>query len=198
MEIKEVALQKPETPAPADNSKSIQWVKSTCPYCGIGCGLEIGVESGKVVKVHGMKGHPINNGKICHLAETLPHVFDAPGRLTRHMIRYDGRLVPVTLREAITHTATELRRIIESHGPNAVAFYGGAANLCEEYYLINKLIKGCIGTNNVESSTRLCMVSSAAGFVSTFGADIPPRAMPTLKRQTCSLLPVTIWPFPCR
>ena len=107
---------------------SIQWKKSTCPYCGIGCALEVGVENGKVVKVHGMKGHPINNGKICHLAETLPHVFDAPGRLTRHMIRYDGGLAPVTLKEAITHVATELRRIIESHGPNAVAFHGGAAN----------------------------------------------------------------------
>jgi len=170
----EAAHQKPETPASTGNREPIQWAKSTCPYCGIGCGLEVGVENGKVVKVHGMKGHPINNGKICHLAETLPHVFDAPGRLTRHMIRYDGGLAPVTLKEAITHVATELRRIIESHGPNAVAFYGGAANLCEEYYLINKLIKGCIGTNNVECSTRLCMVSSAAGIVSTFGADIPP------------------------
>src|SRR3972149_7190972 len=113
--IKEVALPKPETPTSTGTREPIQWAKSTCPHCGIGCGIEVGVENGKVVKVHGMKGHPINNGKICHLAETLPHVFDPPGRLTQHMIRYDGGLVPVALREAITHIATELRRSETTH-----------------------------------------------------------------------------------
>ncbi|MEE9584136.1 MAG: molybdopterin oxidoreductase family protein [Candidatus Brocadiales bacterium] len=159
---------------PMKGSPTSQWTKSTCPYCGIGCGLMVGIENGKVVEVRGMKGHPVNNGEICHLAETLPQVFTASGRLTRQMIRRDGELIPVALNEAIMHVATQLGRIIEKHGSNAVAFYGGASILCEESYLINKLLKGCIGTNNIECSIRLGMVSSAAGFVSTFGMDAPP------------------------
>ncbi len=156
------------------NIMTIQWHKSTCPYCGLGCGLMVGVEEGKLVKVRGMKGHPVNDGDICALAANLPPVFAAEDRLTRPMIRRNGELVPVGWDEAITHVATGLRRIIEEHGPGAVAFYGGAANLTEEYYLMNKLMKAAIGTNNVECSTRLCMASSAAGFISTLGADAPP------------------------
>jgi len=152
----------------------IKWTKSTCPYCGIGCGLMVGVEKGRIVGIHGMKGHPANDGKICHLAKGLPHVFSPSGRLTRNMIRRNGGLVPVSLDEAVKHTATGFQKIIEKHGPNAVAFYGGASNLSEEYYLVNKLMKGFIGTNNIECSTRLCMVSSAMGFVSTIGIDAPP------------------------
>ncbi len=153
---------------------AIEWHKSTCPYCGFGCGLMVGVEQGRVVEVRGMKDHPTNSGAICSLAANLPPVFTAEGRLTRPMIRRDGELAPVRWDEAIVHVARGFQRIIEEHGPSAVAFYGGAANLTEEYYLINKLMKGAIGTNNVECSTRLCMASTAAGFLSTFGADAPP------------------------
>ncbi|XCN71786.1 MAG: nitrate reductase [Candidatus Electrothrix aestuarii] len=153
---------------------AIQWHKSTCPYCGVGCGLQVGVEQGRIVKVQGMEEHPINKGRICALAAHLPPVFNAPGRLTQPLLRRNGQLVPVSWDEAVSSVAGDLNRIIEEHGPNAVAFYGGAANLTEEYYLMNKLMKGCIGTNNIECSTRLCMASSAAGFLSTLGADAPP------------------------
>lgn len=167
-------IEELKAPESTIKGESIEWTKSTCPYCGIGCGLMVGVSNGRVVDIHGMKGHPVNDGKICHLAKTLPQVFTASGRLTQHMIRRNGELVPVTLSEAVTHVATEFKRIIEKHGPDSVAFYGGASNLSEEYYLINKLMKGFIGTNNIECSTRLCMASSAIGFVSTIGIDAPP------------------------
>ncbi|CAK8714961.1 4Fe-4S Mo/W bis-MGD-type domain-containing protein [Candidatus Electrothrix laxa] len=153
---------------------TIQWHKSTCPYCGVGCGLMVGVEQGRLVRVKGMKEHPTNKGRICTLAANLPPVFNAPDRLTQPLLRRDGKLVPVRWDEAVQHVADNFKRIIEQHGPDAVAFYGGAANLTEEYYLMNKLMKGCIGTNNIECSTRLCMASSAAGFLSTLGADAPP------------------------
>ncbi len=152
----------------------MQWHKSTCPYCGMGCGLMVGVEQGEILKVRGMKDHPVNNGKTCALASQLPPVFKAPGRLTQPLIRRHGEFEPVTWDHAITHVAGEMQRIIKQHGPNAVAFYGGAANLTEEYYLMNKLMKAAIGTNNVECSTRLCMSSTAAGFISTLGVDAPP------------------------
>ncbi len=153
---------------------TIQWHKSTCPYCGVGCGLMVGVDQGRIVQVKGMEEHPINKGRICALAANLPPVFNAPDRLTRPLLRRDGKLVPVNWGDAVGHVADNLKRIIDQHGPDAVAFYGGAANLTEEYYLMNKLMKGCIGTNNIECSTRLCMASSAAGFLSTLGADAPP------------------------
>ena len=113
----------------------MQWHKSICPYCGFGCGLMIGIEQSKVVEIKGMEKHPVNDGHICALAANFPPVFTAEGRLTQPMIRRNGELMPVLWDEAINHVATEFKRIIKQHGPGAVAFYGGAANLTEEYYL---------------------------------------------------------------
>lgn len=152
----------------------IQWNKSTCPYCGIGCSLIVGVKNGKVVNVHGMKGHPVNAGDICSLPVYFPPLFNADGRLTQPLMRRNNEHVPVGWDEAIAHVAGEFNRIIKKYGPDAVAFYGGAANLCEEYYLMNKLMKASIGTNNVECTARLCMSSTSIGFISTLGADAPP------------------------
>ncbi|MCP4347840.1 MAG: molybdopterin-dependent oxidoreductase [Desulfobacterales bacterium] len=153
---------------------TIEWTKSTCPFCGLGCGLMVGVEQGKVVRVQGMKDHPVNNGDICALPANYPPMLTDKDRLKQPMIRREGKLVPVTWEEAITHVAGGFSQVIEKYGPGAVAFYGGAINLTEEYYLMNKLMKAAIGTNNVECSTRLCMASTAVGFVSTLGADAPP------------------------
>lgn len=136
--------------------------------------MKVGVENGKIIEVKGMEGYPVNNGEICTLAANLPPIYTAKGRLERPMIRRNGELIPAGWEEAISYTATSLRGIIDKHGPNSVAFYGGAINLNEEYYLINKLMKAAIGTNNVECSTRLCMSSTALGLISTLGIDAPP------------------------
>lgn len=152
----------------------IQWHKTTCPYCGFGCGLMAGVENGKIIEIKGMPGHPANDGMICTLPANSVPVFCAEDRLTKPMIRRDGKLSPVSWEEAITHVASRFQEIIETHGPGAIAIHSGATCMTEEYYLMNKLIKGCIGSNNIESSTRLCMASSAMGFMSTIGADAPP------------------------
>lgn len=157
-----------------DHALANPWKKSTCPYCGVGCGLMVQTKKGKVVDVLGMRGHPANNGDICALPVNYPPLFTAEGRLTEPMIRRNGTLVPVRWDEAILHVANGFSRIIQEHGPNAVAFFGGAACFTEEYYLINKLMKAAIGTNNVECTARLCMSSTAMGFVSTLGADAPP------------------------
>ena len=134
----------------------------------------VGTERGKVVKVQGMKGHPVNNGDICALPANYPPLFTAEGRLTQPMIRRNGELVPVDWDDAIMHVANGFNRIIKEHGPGAIAFFGGAACFTEEYYLVNKLMKGIIGSNHVESTARLCMASTAMGFISTLGADAPP------------------------
>ncbi len=156
------------------SNMTLQWRKSACPYCGLGCGLEVGVKAGRIVEIRGQKEHPGNNGDICGLPANYAPIFTAGSRLTRPMLRRNGELVPVSWEEAIHHVADGFKRIIEEHGPDAIAFYGGAINLTEEYYLMNKLMKAAIGTNNMECSTRLCMASTAAGFISTLGADAPP------------------------
>jgi anaerobic selenocysteine-containing dehydrogenase len=167
---------------------TIQWNKSTCSYCGLGCGLMIGVEQSKVAEIRGLKDHPTNNGAICSLPLNSPPIFTHNDRLKRPMIRRDGKLAPVTWDEAITHVGSGLNQIIKDYGPGAVAFYGGAINLTEEYYLMNKLMKAAIGTNNMECSTRLCMASSAIGFVSTLGADAPPTCYADIEEADLFLI----------
>ncbi len=153
---------------------TIEWHKSTCPYCGLGCGLMVGVEQGKVIKIRGMKGHPSNDGDTCLLPLNYPPIFTDKDRLKQPMIRRNSQFFPVSWDKAIKYVADGFLKIIEKYGPDSVAFYGGAINLTEEYYLMNKLMKGAIGTNNLECSTRLCMASTAGGFISTLGADTPP------------------------
>ena len=153
---------------------TIEWHKSTCPYCGLGCGLMVGVEQGRVMKIRGMKGHPSNDGDICLLPLNYPPIFTDKDRLKQPMIRHNTQFFPVSWDKAIKYVADGFLKIIEKYGPDSVAFYGGAINLTEEYYLMNKLMKGAIGTNNLECSTRLCMASTAGGFISTLGADTPP------------------------
>ena len=153
---------------------TIQWKKTTCSYCGLGCGLMVGLDGGKVVDIKGMKGHPVNDGMICTLPANYAPIFEAEDRLSDPMIRRDGKLTSVNWDEAINHVADGLKRIIDKYGPNSIALDMGATCLNEEYYVANKFMKAAIGTNNIECTTRLCMSSSAMGFISTIGADAPP------------------------
>ncbi len=148
--------------------------KSICPYCGVGCGLDVNVVNNRIAEVKGLKGYPVNDGDICALAYDLPEVINAEGRLKKPLVRKEKGLTEVGWDEAVSFAAGKLNDIISKYGPNAVAFYGGASNTIEEYYLMNKLMKGLIGTNNVECSTRLCMSSTSIGLVSTIGTDAPP------------------------
>jgi len=153
---------------------SIEWKKTTCSYCGLGCGLMVGLDGGKLVDIKGMNGHPVNDGKICTLPANYESLFEAEGRLSDPMIRRDGKLTTVKWNEAINHVAVGLKNIVDKHGPNSIALHMGATCFNEEYYIANKFMKAAIGTNNIECTTRLCMSSSAMGFVSTIGADAPP------------------------
>ena len=153
---------------------TIQWKKTTCSYCGLGCGLMVGLDGGKVVDIKGMIGHPVNDGMVCTLPANYVPVFEAEGRLSGPMIRRDGKFTQVNWEEAINHVAGGLKGIIDRHGPNSIALYMGGTCLNEEYYIANKFMKAAIGTNNIECTTRLCMSSSAMGFISTIGADAPP------------------------
>jgi assimilatory nitrate reductase catalytic subunit len=151
-------------------------VSSVCCYCGTGCGVLIEAEAGKIVGVRGDPAHPANRGRLCSKGSTLHLSAAASGRALYPELRAD-RASPrqrVSWDVALDHVAEKFRRVIREHGPDAVAFYISGQLTTEAYYVFNKLAKGLIGTNNVDTNSRLCMSSAVAGYKATLGADSPP------------------------
>ncbi|HEC85406.1 MAG TPA: twin-arginine translocation signal domain-containing protein [Thioploca sp.] len=157
-------------------SKPEKWFLSVCPYCGVGCGVEVGVASGKVVAVKGMKDHPVNKGRLCILGKNLVDILYTNDRALYPMTRRGERFNRIGWNEATDRVANQLKQTIDRYGPNSVAMYISASEYNEEYYIYNKFVKGCLGTNNLESSARLCWASGVVGLVKAFGADAPPCA----------------------
>jgi nitrate reductase NapA len=149
-----------------------RWVKSVCRYCGTGCGVDVGVQDGKVYAVRGDKEN-LNAGYLCLKATLLPQIMSAPDRLQHPLVRKNGRLVKASWDEAMDLVASKFKDTIAKYGPDAVGFYGSGQGLTEETYVANKLFKAGIRTNNVEGNPRLCMASAVAGYMSTFGKDEP-------------------------
>jgi len=141
-------------------------MKSTCPYCGVGCGVSVSA-SGVVT---GDPSHPASHGRLCVKGAALGDTLHASGRLLR--ARVDGE--PVALERALESAAARLRAIIDRHGPEAVAIYASGQLLTEDYYVANKLMKGYIGAANIDTNSRLCMASAVVGYKRAFGADAVP------------------------
>ncbi|PTH89450.1 reductase [Streptomyces sp. A244] len=166
---------------PPRPQQETQRVRTVCSYCGVGCGLVLDVGAGpdgrrKVLKASGDKAHPANAGRLCTKGATTADLLAAPGRLTGALVR-DGRgeeAAPAPVADAITRTAARLRAIVDEHGPDAVAFYVSGQMSLEAQYLANKLAKGFVGTNRIESNSRLCMASAGTGYKLSLGADGPP------------------------
>jgi assimilatory nitrate reductase catalytic subunit len=151
-------------------------VKSTCCYCGVGCGVIIEAESGRITGVRGDPEHPANRGRLCTKGATL-HLTARPENRLLHPERRHVRGGPgsrIGWDEALDSAAERFAEIIRAHGPDAVAFYISGQLLTEDYYVFNKLAKGLVGTNNVDTNSRLCMSSAVAGYKQTLGADAPP------------------------
>jgi assimilatory nitrate reductase catalytic subunit len=145
-------------------------VLTTCPYCGVGCGIVTGAGPGQAGPVTADPRHPANLGRICSkgaaLAETL---VDRDRLLTA---RVDGAAMGVDA--ALDIVAERFAATIAAHGPESVAFYGSGQFLTEDYYVANKLMKGFLGVANMDTNSRLCMASTVAGHKRAFGADIVP------------------------
>ncbi|MBJ7521127.1 MAG: molybdopterin-dependent oxidoreductase [Solirubrobacteraceae bacterium] len=167
-----------------------QTVRTQCPYCGVGCGLIAEVEDGRLAGVRGDPIHPVNRGRTCRKPLELMHAVHAPDRAVAPMWRdvRDGRLEPGTWDDVLGRVTGRLRSIIDGHGPDAVAFYISGQLLTEDYYAVNKLAKGFLGTNNVDSNSRLCMSSAVAGYTGAFGSDGPPPSYADLALADCFLL----------
>ena len=151
-------------------------IRTTCPYCGVGCGVLIKTESGKITGIRGDPNHPANFGRLCTKGQTLHLTASHANRVLYPEVRLqkDEKRQRTTWPAALGHAADEFARIIKQHGPDAVAFYISGQLLTEDYYVFNKLAKGLIGTNNVDTNSRLCMSSAVAGYKLSLGADAPP------------------------
>ena len=151
-------------------------VKSTCCYCGVGCGVLIETQQGAISGVRGDPEHPANRGRLCTKGATLHHTVDTTYRLQypeQRPVRGQAG-AQVSWDVALDDAASRFAETIRLHGPDSVAFYISGQLMTEDYYVFNKLAKGLIGTNNVDTNSRLCMSSAVAGYKQTLGADAPP------------------------
>jgi len=154
--------------------------RSTCPYCGVGCGVIIEAQGAQITGVRGDPDHPANFGRLCTKGSTLhltaSHSITMQTRLLQPQLRErrDAERSVVGWDHALDTATQRFADIIQTHGPDAVGFYISGQLLTEDYYVFNKLAKGLVGTNNVDTNSRLCMSSAVAGYKQTLGADAPP------------------------
>jgi assimilatory nitrate reductase catalytic subunit len=164
--------------------------RSTCPYCGVGCGVIIESKGSQITGVRGDPDHPANFGRLCtkgaSLHLTASAAITAQARLLYPMQR-SQRGAPaqrISWPSALDQAASRFAGIIEQHGPDAVGFYISGQLLTEDYYVFNKLAKGLIGSNNIDSNSRLCMSSAVAGYKQSLGMDAPPACYDDLKHAS--------------
>ena len=170
---------------------SMSITRSTCPYCGVGCGVLIESQGNQITGVQGDPDHPANFGKLCSKGQTL-HFTASPAvtaqtRLLHPMLRTTRGSAPLRTDwdSAMSLAADRFHNVIREHGPDAVGFYISGQLLTEDYYAFNKLAKGLIGTNNVDTNSRLCMSSAVAGYKLTLGADAPPACYDDVNHAGC-------------
>ena len=148
--------------------------RSTCPYCGVGCGVLIESEGTQITGVRGDPQHPANFGRLCTKGQTLHLTASAPIMLHQRLRTPLLHAREVSWAQALDTAAERFAAIAAAHGPDALGFYVSGQLLTEDYYVFNKLAKGLLGTNNIDSNSRLCMSSAVAGYKLTLGADAPP------------------------
>lgn len=176
-------------------------IKTLCPYCGVGCGLEVlpPAQSGKATNrdsqgnplwsVRGDRSHPSSKGKVCIKGGTVAESLDK-SRLKYPMMRdsLDDELRRVSWDEALTRISDRISEVKATQGSEGICMYGSGQFQTEDYYIAQKLLKGCLGTNNFDANSRLCMSSAVAGYIQSFGSDGPPCCYDDLELTDCAFL----------
>lgn len=165
--------------------------KSTCSYCGVGCGIVVKKDRKNNITVEGDKDHPVNRGMLCSKGMNLHYAMqDKSDRLLYPEMRWSKNhpLQRVDWEVAMKRAAAVFKSIIENYGPDSVGFYVSGQCLTEEYYLVNKLVKGLIGTNNIDTNSRLCMSSAVAGYTKMLGEDAVPVSYEDIELADCFLV----------
>ncbi len=156
-----------------EGSGNLDWKKAPCRFCGVGCGVLVGVEDGKAVAVKGDPKSPVNKGLCCVKGYHSVMSMYGKDRLTHPWVKKNGKYVKTSMKEALDLIAEKMQTTIKDHGKDAVSIYGSGQWTIPDGYVASKFFKGCIGTNNVEANARLCMASAVTGFITSFGSDEP-------------------------
>jgi assimilatory nitrate reductase catalytic subunit len=167
-----------------------QTTASTCCYCGVGCGVLIEHDGENILGVSGDPAHPANFGKLCSKGSTLHLTGDLDARGLYPELRLGKALARARTDwdSALDHAATLFAETIREHGPDSVAFYISGQLLTEDYYAFNKLARALVGTNNIDSNSRLCMSSAVVGYKRSLGADAPPCNYEDIEQSDCLLI----------
>lgn len=165
-----------------------RWVSSTCGYCSVGCGMQLGVKDGRVVSVRGNPDHPVNAGKLCPKGLAEHYAIEAEGRAQFPLLRKNGRLVRVSWEEAIGTMVERFRAVQEKHEPDSLGVISTGQLVTEEFYALGKLVQLGFGTRNYDGNTTLCMSTAVAGYKRSFGSDGPPGAYEDLEHAELIVL----------
>ncbi len=171
-------------PTPSNLEPASYTEQTTCCYCGVGCGVTATVANNKVIAVKGRVDHPANFGRLCVKGSSLHQTQVSPDRLLKPQLFG----ADVSWDTALDYSAQKFKTIVAEHGPDAVAFYLSGQLLTEDYYVANKLIKGFIGTANVDTNSRLCMASAVVAHKRAFGSDAVPGCYEDLELTDVLLL----------
>lgn len=153
-----------------------RWVATTCGYCSVGCGMEIGVTAGRAVAVRGIDSHPVNAGKLCPKGLSEHRTLNASTRAKFPLLRKNGKLARVSWDEAIAEMVRGFTGAQQRHGTGALGILSTGQLVTEEFYALGKLAQLGFGTNNYDGNTTLCMASAVSGYKQSFGSDGPPGA----------------------
>jgi len=165
-----------------------KWVKTTCGYCSVGCGMLVGVKDGKAVAVRGNPDHPVNRGKLCPKGLSEHHILDAPGRAKQPLLRKGGVLTPVSWEEALDVMIARIGDVQQKYGNEALGVIGTGQLLTEEFYTLGKLVQLGFRTRNYDGNTTLCMASAVSGYKLSFGSDGPPGSYADMEQADVIML----------
>ena len=179
-----MAINQPEAKLAASG---VQTGRAMCPYCGVGCLVDIKTENNQVVELRGASDASANRGMLCAKGAMLGSILELEGRLHTPLIRSarQGGFQETTWNHAIEEIRLRLGDIIKRYGADAVAMYGSGQLDTESWYLANKLFKGHFGSNHVDSNSRLCMASAVAAYTTTLGSDGPPTCYDDIEHSDC-------------
>lgn len=165
-----------------------KWVPTTCGYCSVGCGIEIGVKDGNAVATRPLASHPVNRGKLCPKGLSEHYIINAENRAKYPMLRRNGKLVRVSWDDALSAMAAEFGNAQAKYGPNSLGVLSTGQLVTEEFYALGKLVQLGLGTNNYDGNTTLCMASAVSGYKISFGSDGPPGAYEDMEQADVVLL----------
>ena len=165
-----------------------KWVATTCGYCSVGCGIEIGVKDGRAIASRPLASHPVNRGKLCPKGLSEHYILEAENRARYPLLRKNGELVRVSWGEALSVMVERFRGVQAKYGGASLGVLSTGQLVTEEFYALGKLVQLGFGTNNYDGNTTLCMASAVSGYKGSFGSDGPPGSYEDLEKADVILL----------